>query len=35
MARRTRKLAWFVAIWAMSVACIAAIGSVIRLAIVP
>lgn len=35
MAGRRRKLAWFVAIWAMSVLAIAVVGFVIRLAIVP
>jgi hypothetical protein len=35
MASKARKLAWFVAIWAMSVSAIAAIGYIIRLAVVP
>ncbi len=35
MARGVRQLAWFVAIWALSVMAIGTVGYVIRLAIVP
>jgi Protein of unknown function (DUF2474) len=35
MAGLGRKLAWFVAIWAMSVMAIGAVGFTIRMAIVP
>jgi hypothetical protein len=31
MAGRARKLAWFVAIWALSVAALAIVGGVIRM----
>ena len=35
MAPRVRRLAWFVAIWAMSVMAVGAVGYMIRLVIAP